>query len=424
MNFSNEAKVGATALASLLILAIIITFLGVLPFGSGGYSLTVDFAQVAGLKTGNAVRYAGVDVGLVDAVTPAGDSVAVRVKINKGVNIPENARFMIGTDGLLGEKFIDIAPGDSKNMLAANSAVKGVAPRGLDHFMESSGNVMKKLENMADAFNNIFGDPKVQESIKESIYNTKEITSNLNEFSRVMARVAVQNEQEMNTMVMQLSQMAVRLNSVAGRVDVMMSDVDNNGQTARDLVVMLENLKNASGRVENIARSLEGVAADPNTANDLKATLKNARQASEKANRMLNKFENIRITADVETLYNPDAEDYRSSAGVRLTSGRRYADIGVSDIGDGDRFNLLLGRQADNGLSFRAGVVEGEAGLGAEKKFGDTFTIGADAYDFNEFKVRLRGELRLSDDLSLVGQSYGVNRKNSRDAYLGVKYQF
>lgn len=424
MNLSNEAKVGATALAALLILALIITFLGAFPIGGGGYSLTVDFHQVAGLKTGNAVRYAGVDVGQVEAVAPNGDGVSVRVKINKGVNIPENARFTIGTDGLLGEKFVDIAPGDATSMLAANSKVKGVSPRGFDQFMETSGNVMKKMENMADAFNNIFGDPKVQESIKESIHNTKEITANLNDFSRVMARVAVQNEQEMNTMVTQLSQMAVRLNNVAGRVDGMVADVDNNGQTARDLVVMLENLKNASARVENIAKSLEGVATDPNTTNDIKATLKNARQASEKANKMLDKFGNVKVSGSAETLYSPDAGDYRSAAGVRLTAGRRYADLGVSDIGGGDRFNLLLGKQMDDNFSVRAGIVEGEAGIGAEKHFGNVFTLGADAYDFNEFKIRLRGEFRLSDDLSLVGQSYGVNRKDSRDAYMGVKYQF
>ena len=66
---------------------------------------------------------------------------------------------------------------------------------------------------------------------------------------------------------------------------------------------------------------------------------------------------------------------------------------------------------------------EGEAGVGAEKQFGKV-TLGADAYDFNAFKVRLRGEVKLSDELSVVGQSYGVNRRDSRDAYLGVKYQF
>lgn len=424
MNLSNEAKVGATALSAFLILAAIITFLGVLPFSSNSYPLTVDFAQVAGLKTGNAVRYAGVDVGLVDAVTPTGDGVAVRVKINKGVNIPENARFMIGTDGLLGEKFIDISPGDSKNMLAANSKVKGVAPRGLDQFMESSGNVMKKLENMADAFNNIFGDPKVQESLKETIHNTKEITANLNDFSRVMAKVAVQNEQEMNTMVVQISQMAVRLNSVAGRVDGMMADIDNNGQTARDVVVMLENMKSASARVENIAKSLEGVATDPKTADDIKATLHNARQASERANKMLDKFGNVKVSGSAETLYSSEARQYRSAAGVRLSAAGGYADMGVSDIGGGDRFNLLLGRQLDDSFSLRAGVVESEAGVGLEKRFGNAFTLGADAYDFNAFKIRLRGEWKLSDDLSLVGQSYGINRKDSNEAYVGVKYQF
>ncbi len=423
MKLSNEAKVGAVAFVAIIILAGIITFLGAFSFSGGGSALTVDFPRVDGLKPGNAVRYAGVDVGLVDTVAAKGKVVAVRVKLNKGVEIPEDAKFTIGSEGLLGEKFVDIKPGDSTKMLAANSRVTGEAPNGLEQFMDASSKVLNKMETMADSFNNIIGDKKVQESIKQSIYNTEEITANLNDFSRVMARVAVRNEGELDTMVSQLSQMAVRLNSVAGRMDTMLMEVDNNGQTSRDVVAMLENLRSASGRVENITKSLEGVATDPETTANIKATLKNTRQASERANRMLSRVTDVKVTGGVETLYSPSERDYRSSAAFRLASGSGYADIGVSAIGDGDRFNFLLGRQLGDDFSVRAGVVEGESGIGAEKKFGD-FTLGADAYDFNAFKVRLRGELKLSDDFSFVGQSYGINRREARDAYMGVKYQF
>lgn len=423
MKLSNEAKVGAVALVAMVILAGIITFLGAFSFGGGGSMLTVDFPRVDGLKTGNAVRYAGVDVGLVDAVAAKGKTVAVRVKLNKGIEIPEDAKFAIGSEGLLGEKFVDIKPGESTKMLADKSHVKGEASNGLEQFMDSASKVLSKMETMADAFNNIVGDKKVQESIKQSIYNTEEITKNLNDFSRVMARVAVRNEQELDTMVGQLSQMAVRLNSVAGRMDTMLGEIDNNGQTSRDVVAMLENLRSASARVENITKSIEGVATDPETTANIKATLKNTRQASERANRMLSRVTDVKVTGGVETLYSPSERDYRSSAAFRLASGSGYADIGVSAIGDGDRFNFLLGRQLGEDFSVRAGVVEGEAGVGAEKQFGKV-TLGADAYDFNAFKVRLRGEVKLSDELSVVGQSYGVNRRDSRDAYLGVKYQF
>ena len=66
---SNEVKVGALTLGGIGLLAGIITFLGAFSFSGSGYKLQISYPQVGGLMPGHVVRYAGVQVGTVKAVS-------------------------------------------------------------------------------------------------------------------------------------------------------------------------------------------------------------------------------------------------------------------------------------------------------------------------------------------------------------------
>jgi hypothetical protein len=88
VNLSTEAKVGAVSLIGLLLLGYMIVYLGGVSFGEKGYPVTAVFSEVGGLKEGNVVRYAGVDIGKVDAVRTSDKGVEVRLLINPGIKIP------------------------------------------------------------------------------------------------------------------------------------------------------------------------------------------------------------------------------------------------------------------------------------------------------------------------------------------------
>ena len=105
---SNEVKVGALTLGGIGLLAGIITFLGAFSFSGSGYKLQISYPQVGGLMPGHVVRYAGVQVGTVKEVNVNGDSVDVVADINKDIKIPKGAVFSLGSDGILGERFVDV----------------------------------------------------------------------------------------------------------------------------------------------------------------------------------------------------------------------------------------------------------------------------------------------------------------------------
>jgi len=309
VNTKNEVKVGALTIAGLALFLMIISFLGTLTFAGGGYIINVIYDQVSGLKVGNEVRFAGVPIGKVKDIEVQGTKVRAILKIDDKIKIPHNSRFSIGMDGVMGTKFVTVDP---PKMVAGGyykdkEEVLGDKAQGLDDFMESSTKVLVKVEGIADAFNNVFGDKDVQKSMRDGLLNTSAISKNLNVFSKVMADLATDNQQEISQMVHDMSKMAAHMNSI-------MAGADNDGATGKNLSMMAENMAVASHRIEEMATSLQGLVTDPQTKSDLKTTIHNARETSEKANKMLGIVADAKAQADV--MYNGKNSKWRTDMGV------------------------------------------------------------------------------------------------------------
>ncbi|MEK6480623.1 MlaD family protein [Catalinimonas sp. 4WD22] len=78
------------------------------------FQLSTRFTDVNGLREGNSVRFAGIDVGIVKRIKIVSDSaIQVDMLIREAVRtyIKKNAVATIGTDGLVGNVIINIRPG-------------------------------------------------------------------------------------------------------------------------------------------------------------------------------------------------------------------------------------------------------------------------------------------------------------------------
>ncbi|MDF2501402.1 MAG: Mammalian cell entry related domain protein [Anaerosporomusa subterranea] len=427
MSLSTEAKVGAITLIAFILLAGMIVMIGGMNYGEHGYPVRVTFTQVAGLKAGNVVRYAGVEVGKVEAMTIAPDGIEVLAKITSGAKIPKGSTFRIGSDGLLGEKFIEITPPvKPEGDLAPNSLVRGEDPAGLDQLVATADKVLKKADEMIQSMNEVIGDEKVKAALRESALNISSLTANLDALSASLVRMAASGEQDIVKTVHNLRLMSENLKNTSGRIDKLVADVDNDGRTATELKETLTNVKNASARVERMAAALEGVATDPETTRSIRETLKNARDASEKANKMLTKIDQIKTEGSVEILYSENDGDgrYQTNANLKLrTSPRNFALIGVRDIGETDKLNLQLGQDKDSWTT-RFGVIDNRAGVGLDKRLGEKLALSVDFYDPNDGKVRLGGQYLLGQNFYLVGQTDNINRHSERNSYFGIKRSF
>ncbi len=84
------------------------------------YPLYARFGRTDGLKTGDAVRLAGLPVGRVTAAKLDDHFNAIlTLELKEGVNIPDDSSASIVSDGILGAKYIEIEPGGSMDNLPA-----------------------------------------------------------------------------------------------------------------------------------------------------------------------------------------------------------------------------------------------------------------------------------------------------------------
>lgn len=109
----NNVKLGVFVLAGLSFLILLLYMIGKnRSFFGSHFTLKARFENVQGLKAGNNVRYAGIEVGTVDAIQILNDtSVEVSMIIDERVRntIRKNAMTTIGTDGLVGNKVVNIS---------------------------------------------------------------------------------------------------------------------------------------------------------------------------------------------------------------------------------------------------------------------------------------------------------------------------
>jgi virulence factor Mce-like protein len=77
------------------------------------------FDSALGLHEDNAVAIAGVQIGVVDSIGIAGRQARVVVAIDPSVQLHENAKAAVRSKTLLGEKYVDLDPGESPAELIA-----------------------------------------------------------------------------------------------------------------------------------------------------------------------------------------------------------------------------------------------------------------------------------------------------------------
>jgi phospholipid/cholesterol/gamma-HCH transport system substrate-binding protein len=110
-----KIKIGLFTFIGLLVLVLAIFFIGNRKnLFSSTFTVYGTFKNVNGLQVGNNVRFAGINIGVVQAINIVTDSAArVDLTINSNVKkfIKKDSKISIGSDGLMGDKLVVIAPG-------------------------------------------------------------------------------------------------------------------------------------------------------------------------------------------------------------------------------------------------------------------------------------------------------------------------
>lgn len=83
------------------------------------YNVTASFSNIDGINDNANVSISGINVGYVTSIklNPNTFDAILDISINDDIKIPDDSRARIVTSGLFGNKYIDIQPGVSQQLL-------------------------------------------------------------------------------------------------------------------------------------------------------------------------------------------------------------------------------------------------------------------------------------------------------------------
>jgi phospholipid/cholesterol/gamma-HCH transport system substrate-binding protein len=115
------------------------------------FRISAIFKDISGLQVGNNVRFSGINVGIVEDIQQITDST---VQVNMQVDdhsrkfMKKNAKALIGSDGLMGNKIISILPGSpGEQELSNKDIIETIRPVNIDDIMVK---IKATSDNMAD----------------------------------------------------------------------------------------------------------------------------------------------------------------------------------------------------------------------------------------------------------------------------------
>jgi len=124
--YSKETLVGIFVVIGMACIGYMTVKLGNVGFfGENTYSLYAKFNTVTGLREGNPVNMLGLEIGRVEKFTmdQENQQVLVEFKINKGIEVYDDAIASVKTEGLIGDKYVAIDPGGGGDLLANGDSI-------------------------------------------------------------------------------------------------------------------------------------------------------------------------------------------------------------------------------------------------------------------------------------------------------------
>ena len=195
-----ETKVGLFVLLGLAVVAFLVVYFGRLGQGlQKFYGLQVDFPNASGLLAGADVLLGGARIGYVakdPTVLPAMQGVAVELNIREEVGLPAESKFIIGSSGLLGNRFVDVLvppEADLQKRLEPGAIVKGQRETGIEDLTRESSVLMADVRKAVTTINTALDRLDKTALSEESMQDLRHTLANLKKGSESSSKIKRQN---------------------------------------------------------------------------------------------------------------------------------------------------------------------------------------------------------------------------------------
>jgi len=233
-----EFKVGAFVMLGVAALAALVVQFGRVGEGfKTYYDISVQFPDASGLLKGSDVLLAGAKIGRVSGgpkLVPGGDGVLVPLRIFDYVKIPTGSKFTVGSSGLLGDRFVNVAmpAGKPETFLKPGAELAGTRETGMDDLTREGGLLVGDLRSAVQNINGTVTRLNEQALSQTNMDNLKSSIDRLNQTTGSLA----ESSKKIDGVIEKADGTMASTKKVADDLQVVIADARKTIQTTTDVV--------------------------------------------------------------------------------------------------------------------------------------------------------------------------------------------
>jgi phospholipid/cholesterol/gamma-HCH transport system substrate-binding protein len=262
MTIKKEVKVGLLGLIGIVIFYLGFNFLLGMDLFSTSEEYHVYYNDVQGLESSNPVKFNGVPVGRVIALTPDYEKgiVDVTLAINKKVNLTENSYAILADDGLIGGKVVKLVLGNGKPLAKGGEIIGKLETGMLQSVQEKMDPVLQNVDSLVISLNSLVKDfDHTGQALKSLMGSAMQTTNGVN-------GIVAANSKNLSLITGNAAVLTNNLNDLTKSLDAQLKPILANASNFTDSLNHLE-LSKTVGNLNQTIKGLEGIVSEINKGN-------------------------------------------------------------------------------------------------------------------------------------------------------------
>ena len=360
---------------------------------SGQKTYVFHSDTAGGLVQNSAVKMAGIKIGLIREIILEEGRAKIIIGVNGDAKVGQHARVFLKSDGILGDKHVEMTPGPSDDPeLPPGSEIETAGGKGggADDVMAEVGKVTKSLNDFMETLNKSTKEGALDSRLGRILGNIEDITADLK-------HVTGQNKDRIGEIIR-------RVQHLAENVDKYLSE-----ESFAHVNHALKNIDEVTGKINKGEGTLGRLVND-------EATVEKINTAVDNVNKFLGSANQLETSVDFHSEFMSDNGN-KSFLGVRIQPGLdRYYELDVISDTNGvtrsvstestidgtkhtsDETTTFKNRYKITGLfaknfwdfTFKAGIIENYGGAGIDYFVNGNrnLRLSAEAFNFNQLQIR------------------------------------
>jgi len=266
---TSAAKVGVVMLIALAVLGYFILRIEDISLSRSRTTREVKaiFDDVAGLDDESAVRIAGVRKGHVTDIKVLPDGRAeVTMEVDDDVPLRGNAKAVIASMGLLGEKYIELDPGSAAAPVLATDGpvmLRGGQPKDFDDVTQQVSEIAEDVKAITASLRAVTTGPNGQERLDQILENVRLITA---EVRMLIAANRANVDATVGNARIITEQLRAEIPRLASSIDAVAQQMGGTvGENREDVRGVVKNLRGLSADLRTTADNLNAITGQVRT---------------------------------------------------------------------------------------------------------------------------------------------------------------